>query len=118
QTSQEPVVGGPPIASPLRAPRHDGGSDSPLTSLRHLSFARVGREKWTSASVSPLAPLQTQRSPQSKALIFRLTRVTRIFQKSVFIEITPAARAGCRAGFFVARTQAAAAQGVESAANR
>jgi hypothetical protein len=40
---------------------------------------------------------------------FRLTRVTRIFQKSVFTETTPAARAGCRAGFFVARTQAAAA---------
>jgi len=40
---------------------------------------------------------------------FRLTRVTRIFQKSVFTETTPAARTGCRAGFFVARTQAAAA---------
>jgi hypothetical protein len=43
-----------------------------------------------------------------------LTRVTRIFQKSVFTETTPAARAGCRAGFFVARPQAAAAQGVFS----
>jgi hypothetical protein len=42
---------------------------------------------------------------------FRLTRVTRIFQKRVFTETTPAARAGCRAGFFVARTQAAAAPG-------
>jgi len=41
-----------------------------------------------------------------------LTRVTRIFQKSVFTETTPAARAGCRAGLFVARPQAAAAPGV------
>ena len=40
-----------------------------------------------------------------------MTRVTRIFQKSVFTEATPAARAGCRAGFFVARPQAAAAPG-------
>jgi len=31
-----------------------------------------------------------------------LTRVTRIFQKSVFTEITPKTRAACRAGFFVA----------------
>src|SRR5262249_50574648 len=35
--------------------------------------------------------------------IFRLTRVTRIFEKSVFTETTPGARAACRAGFFVAR---------------
>src|SRR6516225_7949923 len=35
--------------------------------------------------------------------IFRLTRVTRIFQKNVFTETTPGARAACRAGFFVAR---------------
>jgi hypothetical protein len=34
-----------------------------------------------------------------------LTRVTRIFEKSVFTEITPGARAACRAGFFVARTR-------------
>jgi uncharacterized protein DUF5681 len=34
-----------------------------------------------------------------------LTRVTRIFEKSVFIETTPEARAACRAGFFVARTR-------------
>src|SRR6266446_2166630 len=38
--------------------------------------------------------------------IFRLTRVTRIFEKSVFTETTPEARAACRAGFFVARTRA------------
>src|SRR5262249_60450989 len=41
--------------------------------------------------------------------IIRLTRVTRIFQKNVFTKATPAARAGCRAGLFVARTRAAAA---------
>jgi hypothetical protein len=40
----------------------------------------------------------------------RLTRVTRIFQKSVFTEATPAARTGNRAGLFAARTQDAAAQ--------
>jgi hypothetical protein len=34
-----------------------------------------------------------------------LTRVTRIFEKSVFTETTPEARAACRAGFFVARTR-------------
>jgi hypothetical protein len=34
---------------------------------------------------------------------FRLTRVTRIFQKSVFTETTPNARTGCRARRFVAR---------------
>jgi len=34
-----------------------------------------------------------------------LTRVTRIFEKSVFTESTPEARAAHRAGFFVARTR-------------
>jgi hypothetical protein len=43
--------------------------------------------------------------------IFRLTRVTRIFQKKIFSETTPGARAGCRAGFFVARAARAAARG-------
>jgi hypothetical protein len=37
--------------------------------------------------------------------IFRLTRVTRIFQKNVFTETTLGARAACRAGFFVAWTR-------------
>jgi hypothetical protein len=37
-----------------------------------------------------------------------LTRVTRIFQKSVFTETTPKTRAACRTGFFVARPHAAA----------
>src|SRR5262249_22609716 len=61
----------------------------------------------------PYPPLETQETPPHQiALIIRLTRVTRIFQKSVFTESTPAARAGDRAGFFVARTQAAAARGV------
>src|SRR5690349_5433842 len=63
-------------------------------------------------TIEPLKP------PQSNSRTFLLTRVTRIFQKSVFTEITPAARAGCRAGFFVARTQAAAAQGVFSCENQ
>src|SRR5262249_55156324 len=44
--------------------------------------------------------------------IFRLTRVTRIFQKKVFTETTPGARAACRAGFFVARAARAAARRV------
>src|SRR5262249_55825237 len=43
--------------------------------------------------------------------IFRLTRVTRIFQKKIFTETTPGARAACRAGFFVARAACAAARG-------
>jgi hypothetical protein len=43
--------------------------------------------------------------------IFRLTRVTRIFQKKIFTETTPGARAACRAGFFVARAARAAARG-------
>ncbi|HEX2352824.1 MAG TPA: hypothetical protein VHJ16_08595, partial [Xanthobacteraceae bacterium] len=47
-----------------------------------------------------------------------LTRVTRIFEKKVFTETTPAARAGDRAGLFAARTQAAAARGVFSCAHR
>src|SRR6516225_1808088 len=34
--------------------------------------------------------------------IFRLTLVTRIFQKKIFTETTLGARAACRAGFFVA----------------
>ena len=42
--------------------------------------------------------------------IFRLTRVTRIFQKKIFTETTPGA-AACRAGFFVARAARAAARG-------
>jgi uncharacterized protein DUF5681 len=37
--------------------------------------------------------------------IFRLTRVTRIFQENVFTETTLGARAACRAGFLVARTR-------------
>jgi Family of unknown function (DUF5681) len=41
--------------------------------------------------------------------IFCLTRVTRIFEKSVFTETTPGARAACRAGFFVARSRVRAA---------
>src|SRR6516165_6564349 len=41
--------------------------------------------------------------------IFRLTRVTRIFQKKIFTETTPEARAACRVGFFVARAARAAA---------
>jgi hypothetical protein len=43
--------------------------------------------------------------------IFCLTRVTRIFQKKIFTETTPGARAACRAGFFVARAARAAARG-------
>src|SRR5262249_58235693 len=43
--------------------------------------------------------------------IVRLTRVTRIFQKKIFTETTPGARAACRAGFFVARAARAAARG-------
>src|SRR5262249_511119 len=43
--------------------------------------------------------------------IFRLTRVTRIFQKNIFTETTPEARAACHAGFFVARAAPAAARG-------
>jgi hypothetical protein len=43
--------------------------------------------------------------------IFRLTRVTRIFQKKIFTETTSGARAACRAGFFVARAARAAARG-------
>src|SRR5262245_63243153 len=33
--------------------------------------------------------------------IFRLTRVTRIFQKKIFTETAPGARAACRAGFLL-----------------
>jgi hypothetical protein len=50
-----------------------------------------------------------------------LTRVTRIFQESVFTEITSAARAECRAGFFLARmcnTPAAACACKDRIANR
>src|SRR5262244_2573493 len=50
--------------------------------------------------------------------IFRLTRVTRIFQKKVFTETTPGARAACRAGFFVARAAHAAARGGVCRKNR
>src|SRR5215469_12638231 len=81
--------------------------------------------KQTSAGLLPLArtrccprrppylPLETQETPPHQiALKILLTRVTRIFQKSVFTETTPAARAGDRAGFFVARSHAAAARSV------
>src|SRR5262249_38975709 len=43
--------------------------------------------------------------------IFRLTRVTRIFQKKIFTETTLGALAACRVGFFVARAARAAARG-------
>jgi hypothetical protein len=42
------------------------------------------------------------------ARIFRLTRVTGIFEKSVFTETTPGARAACRPGFRCATAPAAA----------
>src|SRR5262249_43550461 len=74
--------------------------------LARVDFARdIGRGR------VPLKPSQFKplKPPQSNSLTFLLTRVTRIFQKSVFTEPPPAARAGCRAGFFVARTQAAPA---------
>jgi hypothetical protein len=45
------------------------------------------------------------------ARFFGLTRVTRIFQKKIFTETTPGARAACRAGVFVARAARAAAHG-------
>src|SRR5262245_23896221 len=41
--------------------------------------------------------------PRVEEPIFLLTRVTRIFQKIVFTETTRDARAGYRAGLFVAR---------------
>src|SRR5262249_13380402 len=50
-----------------------------------------------------------QRAQDTSPPTTLLTRVTRIFQKSVFTETTPAARTGHRAGFFAARTHIAAA---------
>jgi hypothetical protein len=63
-----------------------------------------------------IAPYGKSRLPlliegPSGSSIFRLTRVTRIFQKKIFTETTPGARAACRAGFFVARAVRAAARG-------
>jgi hypothetical protein len=43
--------------------------------------------------------------PRVEEPIFLLTRVTRIFQKIVFTETTRDARAGYRAGLFVARAR-------------
>src|SRR5215471_3196136 len=51
--------------------------------------------------VSVGAPQQAQDTSSATTL---LTRVTRIFQKSVFTEATPAARTGHPAGRFAART--------------
>src|SRR2546428_12521227 len=49
----------------------------------------------------PPSPVGNARNSATQiALIILLTRVTRIFQKSVFTKSTPAARAGDRAGFF------------------
>ena len=61
------------------------------------------------------APQQTQDTSSSTTL---LTRVTRIFQKSVFTEATPAARTGHPAGRFAARAHAAAVPGVFSRVER
>src|SRR5215472_12931071 len=57
--------------------------------------------------VSVGAPQQTQSTISSTTL---LTRVTRIFQKSVFTEATPAARTGHPAGCFAAWAHAAPCQ--------
>src|SRR5215468_3085558 len=56
--------------------------------------------------VSAGAPQQVHDTSSATTL---LTRVTRIFQKSVFTEATPAARTGHPAGLFAARTHIAAA---------
>src|SRR6516225_105782 len=65
--------------------------------------------------VSVDAPQQTQDTSSSTTL---LTRVTRIFQKSVFTEATPAARTGHPAGRFAARAHAASVPGVFSRVER
>src|SRR5205809_5677166 len=69
---------------------------------RHIAVVRVGL-RFCLLSVKRLHSSLIQRLNGKP--IFRLTRVTRIFEKSVFTETTPRARAGCRAGFFVARTR-------------
>jgi len=61
--------------------------------------------------VSAGAPQRAQDTSSPTTL---LTRVTRIFQKSVFTEATPAARTGHPAGLFVARTHIAAVLSVFS----
>src|SRR5262249_27119798 len=61
--------------------------------------------------VSIAAPQQAQDTSSPTIL---LTRVTRIFQKSVFTEATPAARTGHPAGLFAARAHAAAVPSVFS----
>src|SRR5262249_23275974 len=68
--------------------RHEGRSGNPGKSLRHWSLGFAASYKRNKAAAIQVST-------------FRLTRVTRIFQKSVFTETTPAARAGCRAGFLL-----------------
>src|SRR5262245_44522887 len=65
------------------------------------SLAHRRRTRWP-PFLSPLGEAPTFQKLNGSP-IFRLTRVTRIFEKSVFTETTPGARAACRAGFFVAR---------------
>jgi hypothetical protein len=79
----------------------------------HLPLDKaVRRSRWLSAeSGSGIAYGKSRLSLLNGSSIFRLTRVTRIFQRKIFTETTPGARAACRAGFFVARAARAAARG-------
>src|SRR5262249_52313241 len=61
--------------------------------------SRVSR--WSSGNLLQILRFR----PRVEEPIFLLTRVTRILQKIVFTETTRDARAGCRAGLFVARTR-------------
>jgi hypothetical protein len=75
----------------------------------HLPLDKaVRRSRWLSAESGSGTAYGKSRLPVlieglSDSSIFRLTRVTRIFQKKIFTETTPGARAACRARFFVAR---------------
>src|SRR6516165_11252920 len=77
------------------------GGNQRLRDTGTVRRSRIPADLYLSLSGDSGVFLRTQRL--NARPIFRLTRVTRIFQESVFTETTPEARAACRAGFFVAR---------------
>src|SRR5262249_49284801 len=86
--------------------RSDGRECREPSTLSHLGFQPVQKTPTIHVSSGFIWGI-----PVNGSSIFRLTRVTRIFQKKIFTETTLGARAACRAGFFVARAARAAARG-------
>src|SRR6266542_2974368 len=96
---------GAAVATAYCQSRNYAASASFLSDDRQLRARSIRRHR-----VLALGPLTTPRGRSSRqsarVAFFLLTRVTRIFEKSVLTKTAPATRAECRRGLFVAQTPA------------